>query len=131
MFTPSITNPVRKFRDKRIWVEEGMVIIVDDQTGEFTFDPWDIAEKKAEHAASQAGRMNRGEFGNYQDERREMLKLAQDLRECAELAKTMEPPIDRIESCKNIMTREAHDRRTKRMQKQPAKPLLFVPQGIE
>ena len=124
MFTASIDNPVRKFRQKRIWSEEGMVIIVDDRTGEISFDTPDIAEKKSEHAIHQANNMRRGEFGNYQDERREMTQLATDLKEVAAYARLQESPLDVAETCVRICRREKQARQAK------PKPLLFVPPGI-
>ena len=127
-FIPSIDNPVRKFRRMRFWAVDGYVQIVDDETGQERVIPPTTAILQSNQFLKQAQNMRRREFGNYQDERRETYQLAQDLRECALVAKRQGAPLlAEVAAVETQLQAEYHTALRERAAAKASKPLLFIP----
>lgn len=127
-YVPSMENPIRKFRKIRFWAIDGMVCLVNDENGEERCIPPMIAIKQSNQFLKQAQNMRRGGFGNYQDERRETLQLAVDLRECARYAQKQGAPLqEEVAKLERELKEEYHRELRRKAARAGNKPLVFLP----
>jgi hypothetical protein len=98
-------NKVYSFRDIRYWAQDGMVMIVDERTGEIKSEAPMTMRYRAISFAKESESMG-ANSGHYQDERRELLRAARSLMDVVKAAEEQGCPLD-----PRVMQQQTEERR--------------------